>query len=271
MELRYNAAGSARKDFALAVGEILGQEVTYQRAPSYAYAVGGCIIDRYGNLQCPPDSNSEAFFRLIAKLKERGYTAENAPEPPTPQAVEKKQDRPVDFAMLMVELPQDGFNAESVANIGKIVQSKATLIRNVIGANLLESANHLPVGTANNRLQFPWFAPGTSAEEINAYSHLLVKICEMAKKQKYVIAQEREVENQKYAFRCFLLRLGFIGPQYGAVRKILLANLTGDGSHKSGPIQRPANAHNGRRDENAAISMAGVHIRTGNAFAAKPH
>jgi hypothetical protein len=32
----------------------------------------------------------------------------------------------------------------------------------------------------------------------------------------------KEVDNEKYAFRCFLLRLGFIGSDYKAERKILL-------------------------------------------------
>ena len=35
-------------------------------------------------------------------------------------------------------------------------------------------------------------------------------------------------------FRCFLLRLGFIGDEYKAARKILLRNLTGSGAFKNG-------------------------------------
>jgi len=36
------------------------------------------------------------------------------------------------------------------------------------------------------------------------------------------------VENEKYPFRCFLLKLGFIGNEYKAARKILLARLEGN-------------------------------------------
>jgi len=46
------------------------------------------------------------------------------------------------------------------------------------------------------------------------------------------------VENEKYAFRCFLLRLGFIGAEYKIERKILLRNLTGSSAFKSGRRQR---------------------------------
>ena len=45
---------------------------------------------------------------------------------------------------------------------------------------------------------------------------------------------EKAVENEKYAFRCFLLRLGFIGAEYKTERKILLKNLTGSSTFKSG-------------------------------------
>ena len=56
----------------------------------------------------------------------------------------------------------------------------------------------------------------------------------MACNQKRISVQEREVENEKYAFRCFLLRLGFIGEEYKVERKILLKNLTGPSAFKNG-------------------------------------
>ena len=52
------------------------------------------------------------------------------------------------------------------------------------------------------------------ADAANAYLHFVHALCEMACNQKRISVQEREVENEKYAFRCFLLRLGFIGEEY---------------------------------------------------------
>ena len=56
----------------------------------------------------------------------------------------------------------------------------------------------------------------------------------MAKQQQRILATDKPVENEKYAFRCFLLRLGFIGEEHAETRKILLQNLSGNGPHKSG-------------------------------------
>ena len=55
----------------------------------------------------------------------------------------------------------------------------------------------------------------------------------MANKQNRITATEKPVENAKYAFGCFLLRLGFIGSEFKMERKILLSKLTGNSAFKS--------------------------------------
>ena len=83
-------------------------------------------------------------------------------------------------------------------------------------------------------VSFPWFSGETTADEVKAYTHLVTALCDMARKQKRVTAREKDTDNDKYAFRCFLLRLGFIGAEYKEERKILLRNLTGSSAFKSG-------------------------------------
>ena len=56
----------------------------------------------------------------------------------------------------------------------------------------------------------------------------------MAQNAKRVNAREKNTDNEKYAFRCFLLRLGFIGDEYKSARKILLRNLVGSSAFKGG-------------------------------------
>ena len=56
----------------------------------------------------------------------------------------------------------------------------------------------------------------------------------MAKEAKRITGKDKPVENEKYAFRCFLLRLGFIGDDYKQSRKILLQNFSGSSAWKSG-------------------------------------
>lgn len=83
-------------------------------------------------------------------------------------------------------------------------------------------------------LSFPWFPAIPTPDEMNAYDTFICKLCEMARTQKRVTSTEKPTGNEKYAFRCFLLRLGFIGAEYKAARKILLKNLSGSSAFKNG-------------------------------------
>ena len=71
-------------------------------------------------------------------------------------------------------------------------------------------------------------------------THLIAALCDMTRNQKRITAKEKVTDNDKYAFRCFLLRLGFIGAEFKDERKILLRDLSGNSAFKSG--QRRAEA-----------------------------
>ena len=92
----------------------------------------------------------------------------------------------------------------------------------------------LPILVNEEEVSFPWFHMTDDADTNQAYFHLVTKLCAMAKEAKRVTATEKAVDNEKYAFRCFLLRLGFIGSEYKVYRKILMQNLTGSAAFKSG-------------------------------------
>ena len=84
-----------------------------------------------------------------------------------------------------------------------------------------------------DRVAFPWFSE-VDPDSAKAYMNFIAALCRMSKEAKRVTATEKEVENEKYAFRCFLLRLGFIGAEYKMDRKILLKNLTGSSAFRNG-------------------------------------
>ena len=101
--------------------------------------------------------------------------------------------------------------------------------------------NDLPLEITDTKVSFPWFPAIPTPEEPKAYDTFICKLCELAQTQKRVTATEKPADNEKYAFRCFLLRLGFIGAEYKEARKILLRNLAGSSAFKGGQAKSANN------------------------------
>ena len=68
---------------------------------------------------------------------------------------------------------------------------------------------------------------GIHAGEIKSYIQLCIAMCELAHEIKYASPKPQQEENPKYAFRCWMLRLGFIGEEFETAREILLKNMDG--------------------------------------------
>ena len=234
MSIRYNLAGTARRSLVGAISEILGRPAEYLGTPSFAYAIGNYIVDREGTLYRNPrqpaptpgggTSLREETDRLIAALSERGFEEDYSGDP-----VPGEPDN------LVVEIPRIGFGDRALANLEKIVASKKTLIEKALGLDDLPFGGGLPIEADEDTLRFRWWFPLAGEEaEADAYIRLVSAMCEMARRQKRVTAVEKKVENEKFAMRVFLVRLGFIGPEYKAARKFLLRNLSGNSSWKNG-------------------------------------
>lgn len=127
-------------------------------------------------------------------------------------------------AALTVQIPRDKVNTE---NLMKLLQGKESLIKKALDIALI------PVIVKEDVVEFPWFR-STGDDEVKAYTHFISALCKLSIDAKRVSMTEKPVENEKYAFRCFLLRLGFIGAEYKEERKILLRNLSGSAAFKNG-------------------------------------
>ena len=85
---------------------------------------------------------------------------------------------------------------------------------------------------SDDRISFPWFQTNDPVSTA-AYTHLITAICDIAKKAKRVTVTNQDVESEKYAFRTWLIRLGFGGPEYKEERAVLLKNLSGTSAFKN--------------------------------------
>jgi hypothetical protein len=65
-----------------------------------------------------------------------------------------------------------------------------------------------------DKIEFPWFTRELTADEAKAYTLFISQLCKLSKELKHASSRPIETDNEKYAFRTWLLRMAFIGPQY---------------------------------------------------------
>ena len=232
MEFKYNVTGAARKQLVGRMAEILECAPKYLGAPTFSYEVDYFTIDKNGTVSFDDRADSEEIEMLVERLLEEGFE----PEAVEQEAVENTNGAEAEGQSDIVEsgktaicvyLPDSLFTEEGFANLARLIAAKGALIQKALGAD------ELPLLREDGKVGFPWFRDGSEPDAVRAYTHFVTALCQMANGQKRVTAKEKEVENEKYAFRCFLLRLGFIGKEYKEERKLLLKNLSGNGAFKT--------------------------------------
>lgn len=129
---------------------------------------------------------------------------------------------------LSISLPRSLFTETALQNLDGLLLSKGRLIRHAF------DIREVTYTLTDDRITFAWLHGTITDKMAKAYAEFISKLCLMARTQKRVTAKEKIVDNEKYAFRCFLLRLGMIGSAYKESRKILLQNLIGSSAFKSG-------------------------------------
>lgn len=182
----------------------------YQKVPSLSYKIGDCTLERDGTLRIPDTVDSETVDRLLNHLQEKGFTGE----------MEQTEDR------LIITVPKNTFTEQALANLQKIVGNKEALFSKAF------VKENLTLNIDDDNVSFDWFQFTANPDEVSAYTEFVSRLCDLARKVKRVIPTATENDNDKYAFRCFLLRLGFIGDEYKKARKVLLKNLTGNSAFR---------------------------------------
>ena len=126
-----------------------------------------------------------------------------------------------------VTTPKKFLDSSALENLKRIVANKEHLLKHALETDSLE------ITETEENIEFPWFSLRDDSEG-DIYCTFIQKLCDFAKNQKRVNNKPDISDNEKYAFRCFLLRIGMIGTEYKSARKVLLRNLTGSSAFRHG-------------------------------------
>ena len=216
-EIRFTLESKQRPKLAQEIGNILGTVPHYERVPSCAYDIAGYRLDKEGVLHIP-EGAEETTKDLIRQLRERGFQDD----------AEVTEEVPVQEDKLTIGIPRESLTDMALENLQKIIANRQTLFQRAFRMDSTE------IEITEEKINFTWFPYTTDSDEMAAYTQFISRLCDMARDAKRVSSKPTETDNDKYAFRCFLLRLGFIGKEYKTARKILLRNLTGNSAFRYG-------------------------------------
>ena len=209
MNIRFNIEKSQRKALAQKIGELTGSEVKYLGVPSCAYEIGFFTLSKDAVLSFADRMDTEVIERVLDGLDKAGYTSEDEPE------------------ALTISMPRDFFTEQSMNNLLQLIANKETLLKHAF------ETESLAINECEETIEFPWFTIKQDGDA-DAYAKFITMLCEFAKNLQRVVNKPDASDNEKYAFRCFLLRLGMIGTAYKAARRVLLRNLTGSSAFRHG-------------------------------------
>ena len=229
MEIRYNVTGAKRKELVKVISDATGARAEYKFMPTCNYEIGYFTVTKDGTLLFDDRADSEEVEQVLEAITAAGFEceAQDGEEQLSELSEESETEPQSETVGLTVEIPLDKV---AVGNLTKLLDAKGSLIKKALGVS------KLPIEIQEDRVAFPWFPELPDDDAVKAYTHFISALCEMSKNAKRVTVTEKAVDNEKYAFRCFLLRLGFIGSEYKAERKILLKNLSGSSTFKNGGV-----------------------------------
>ena len=232
-----------RKELAQKLGEHLLVLPLYKGAPSFAYQVGDYIVDREGIIRDEGGQAVELEELLSQEQEEESTLLQTDTE-----------------AALEVELPLEGYQGRSLRNLVRIIYSKQPLLKkaleleeDLVDEETLTALDQEPMNTrehfqnALNGRQCPGITfdfeketitfklgpGGEDPEKVEAATKLMALLNKTVRRQKRnVSAKIKPADNEKYAFRTWLLRLGMIGDDYKTARRVLLENLSGNAAFR---------------------------------------
>ena len=210
MIIELGLTGNDRKELVKAVSEIIGTPAEYQYMPTCAYKIGrDYTVTKEGNLEISDSANSTETRHLVDELVSRGY------------------DIPLDEEenVLTVEMPLELVDDATIDRLRRIVENKGELFKAAFKTDNLE------ILVEEDKVCFPWFSV-EEYDDTSAYCTFISMLCEFAKNQSRINNKPDTSDNPKYAMRCYLLRLGMIGAEYKAARKVLLRNLSGSSAFR---------------------------------------
>lgn len=236
-----------RKGVAQRLAEITGEESHYTKVPRCAYKVGSYIIEKDGNVTVAEGADFQPLLTLAAEGLVESF-----------EAPILRTDEEEEMISLTVEIPVENHTGATLRNLINLLYTRADLLNKALGTSfrinkgltdalkgeacvltveslLKEIANYEDrhgkaiegLTITQEGITFSSLPEIGATEKLRTFTILCEMMNKQALAQKRIQAKTANDENEKYALRIWLTRIGMNGPEYKEDRKLLTANLTG--------------------------------------------
>ena len=260
MKINYNVTGSDRKQLVSIITRETGVKATYKGMPSMAYCIDGITVEKDGTMVWDENTDAATIQKIIDALAAAGFEGTGD----TPQPAEAPAPQEAEPVELTVSMPLTRHTGASLRNLINLVYTRASLLNKALGTSfrveqgltdaLQDDACILTVESllgavaayedehgkvldgitiTPEEISFTSLPETTEPERLRAFTELVAMMNKQAIEQKRVQAKAVNEENEKYALRIWLTRLGMNGPEFKTTRKVLMENLTGHSAFRT--------------------------------------
>ena len=160
---------------------------------------------------------------------------EDAPDDVAAESAGTEYD-PEDDAHLTITIPKAKLPDDALSRLRQIVANKEELFKRAM------SADALPIEVTEEEVSFPWFTLTGVEGEAAAYAQFITALCQMAREQTRILDKPYDGDNDRFAMRIFMVRLGMKGTQFALARKLMMKNLSGNSGWRYGAPPKKADA-----------------------------
>ena len=267
MKINYNVTGSDRKKLVSIITRETGIKAAYQGMPSMAYAIGDITVEKDGTMVWDERTDNATIQRITEALAAAGFEGIRE-EPEAPASAETEAPAEPDTATEPVELtvgiPTSKHTGASLRNLINLLYTRASLLNKALGTgfrvdealtealqddacilttdSLLRAIGDFEAehGKAIDGLTitpeeitFGSLPETTDTEKLHTFTILCGMMSKQAIDQKRIQAKGVNEDNEKYALRIWLTRLGMNGPEFKTTRRVLMENLTGHSAFRT--------------------------------------
>lgn len=267
MKINYSVTGEQRKELVGIISETLGTKAVYAKMPTCNYIIGGITVEKDGTMVWD-ESTDEATIQQVAEaLSAAGF--EGIREEPEALASEEAEapaepDTATEPVELTVSLPTARHTGASLRNLINLLYTRASLLNKALGTSfrvdealteaLQDDACVLTTDTLIKALgnfesehgkaidgltitpeviTFGSLPETDNTDKLQAFTILCGMMSQQAIDQKRIQAKTVNEENEKYAIRIWLTRLGMNGPGFKTTRKVLMEKLNGHSAFRT--------------------------------------